>query len=241
MSKKSFSFLEPVIAGFVGLLIVSNIVSQKYFDTEFLGIIWSMDAGTLLLFPLLYIFGDILVEVWGYHTSRRVIWYGFGFNILAAFIFILAVRLPYSEYFTYQDSFSMVLGATPGLVIASMAGYWLGSFANSLVMAKMKEWMVKWDPEHKWLPLRTIASTVAGELLDTSAFVGIGVVVGIFPAELLFSLIFTQWILKTLIEALMTPVTVLTVKKLKAWEGSDVVGTESYSPFAFLKGDKRSA
>ena len=241
MSKKSFSFLEPVIAGFVGLLIVSNIVSQKYFDTEFLGIIWSMDTGTLLLFPLLYIFGDILVEVWGYHTARRVIWYGFGFNILAACIFILAVKLPHSEYFTYQDSFSLVLGATPGLVIASMAGYWLGSFANSLVMAKMKEWMVKWDPEHKWLPLRTIASTVAGEFLDTSAFVGIGVLVGIFPVELMVSLIFTQWILKTLIEAVMTPVTVLAVKKLKAWEGSDVVGTESYSPFAFLKGDKRSA
>ena len=241
MSKKTFSFLEPVIAGFVGLLIVSNIVSQKYFDTEFLGMIWSMDMGTLLLFPLLYIFGDILVEVWGYHTSRRVIWYGFGFNILAACIFIAAVKIPHSDYFTYQDSFAMVLGSTPGLVAASMAGYWLGSFANSLVMARMKEWMVKWDPEHKWLPLRTIASTIVGELLDTTAFVGIGVIVGVFPVELLLSLIVTQWLLKTVIEVVMTPLTVYIVKKLKAWEHQDVIGTESYSPFAFFKGNKESA
>ncbi len=241
MSKKTFSFLEPVIAGFVGLLIVSNIVSQKYFDTEFLGMIWSMDMGTLLLFPLLYIFGDILVEVWGYHTSRRVIWYGFGFNILAACIFIAAVKIPHSDYFTYQDSFAMVLGSTPGLVAASMAGYWLGSFANSLVMARMKEWMVKWDPEHKWLPLRTITSTIVGELLDTTAFVSIGVIVGVFPVELLLSLIVTQWLLKTVIEVVMTPVTVLIVKKLKSWEHQDVIGTESYSPFAFFKGNKESA
>ena len=241
MSKKTFSFLELVIAGFVGLLIVSNIVSQKFFEVEFLGTFWSMDTGTLLLFPLLYIFGDILVEVWGYHTARRVIWYGFGFNILAAVIFMLAVKLPHSEYFTYQDSFAMVLGATPGLVAASMAGYWTGSFANSLVMARMKEWMVKWDPDHKYLPLRTIASTIVGEFLDTAAFVSIGVVVGVFSVELLVSLVITQWILKTVIEIVMTPATVLIVRKLKKWEGSDVIGTETYNPFAILKAGKKSA
>ncbi len=241
MSRQRFSFLELVIAGFVGLLIVSNIVSQKFFEVEFLGIIWSMDAGTLLLFPLLYIFGDILVEVWGYHTARRVIWYGFGFNILASVIFMASVKLPHSEYFTYQDSFATVLGATPGLVAASMAGYWLGSFANSFIMARMKEWMISWDPDHKWLPLRTIASTVAGELLDTFAFVGLGVVFGIFPGELLLSLVITQWILKTGIEVVMTPLTVVIVGKLKNWEGRDEVGTETYNPFAFFKSGKETA
>ncbi|MBN2625319.1 MAG: queuosine precursor transporter [Spirochaetales bacterium] len=241
MSKTKFSFLELVIAGFVGLLIVSNIVSQKFFEVEFLGIFWSMDTGTLLLFPLLYIFGDILVEVWGYHTSRRVIWYGFGFNILAAVIFMFAVKLPHSEYFTYQDSFATVLGATPGLVSASMAGYWVGSFSNSFIMARMKEWMVKWDPEHKWLPLRTIASTFVGELLDTAVFVSVGVVFGIFPVELLVSLIFTQWLLKTAVEVVMTPLTVFIVRKLKKYENADVVGTETYNPFALLKSGRDSA
>lgn len=241
MSEKKFSFLEIAIAGFVGLLIVSNIVAQKFFEVSFLGINWSVDTGTLLLFPLLYIFGDILVEVWGYHTARRVIWYGFGFNILAAVIFILAVKMPHSEYFTYQDSFATVLGATPGLVISSMGGYWIGSFANSFIMARMKEWMVKWDPEHKWLPLRTIGSTIIGELLDTTGFVGIGVIFGIFPSELFISLTITQWILKTVVEVIMTPLTVVVVKKLKAYEETDVVGTETYNPFAFSKSIKKSA
>ncbi len=241
MSEKKFSFLEAAIAGFVGLLIVSNIVAQKFFETEFLGITWSLDTGTLLLFPMLYIFGDILVEVWGYHTARRVIWYGFGFNILAAAIFVTAVRMPHSQYFTHQEAFAAVLGATPGLVFSSMAGYLVGSFANSFIMARMKEWMIQWDPEHRWLPLRTIASTIAGEFLDTSVFVGAGVLFGIFPVELLVSLVLTQWILKTVIEVLMTPLTVLVVKKLKYYEDTDIVGTETYNPFAFFKAQKRSA
>ena len=241
MSNKKFSFLEIAIAGFVGLLIVSNIVAQKFFEVQFLGIFWSVDTGTLLLFPMLYIFGDILVEVWGYHTARRVIWYGFGLNILAASIFMLAVAMPHSEYFTYQDAFATVLGATPGLVAASMAGYWIGSFANSFVMARMKEWMVKWDPDHKWLPLRTIGSTIVGELLDTAGFVGVACLFGIFPTELFISLTITQWILKTVIEIIMTPATVFIVRKLKKHEGSDVIGTESYNPFAFFKSGKKSA
>jgi len=241
MSDRKFSFLEVAIAGFVGLLIVSNIVAQKFFETEFLGLNWSVDTGTLLLFPLLYIFGDILVEVWGYHTARRVIWYGFGFNILAAGIFMLAVKMPHSQYFTHQDAFATVLGATPGLVMSSMAGYLIGSFANSYVMARMKEWMIQWDPTHKWLPLRTIASTVIGEFLDTAVFVGTGVFFGIFPAELFVSLTITQWLLKTAMETVMTPVTVIVVKKLKAYENTDVTGTETYNPFAFLKSSKKAA
>lgn len=239
--KKKFSFLEIAIAGFVGLLIVSNIVAQKFFEVEFLNIFWSVDTGTLLLFPMLYIFGDILVEVWGYHTARRVIWYGFGLNIIAAAIFMLAVAMPHSEYFTNQDAFATILGATPALVLASMVGYWIGSFANSFIMARMKEWMVKWDPDHKWLPLRTIGSTIMGELLDTAGFVGVAVLFGIFPTELFISLTITQWILKTVIEIIMTPATVFIVRKLKKYEGEDALGTESYNPFAFFKSGKKSA
>ena len=122
-----------------------------------------------------------------------------------------------------------------------MAGYWVGSFSNSFIMARMKEWMVKWDPEHKWLPLRTIASTFVGELLDTAVFVSVGVVFGIFPVELLVSLIFTQWLLKTAVEVVMTPLTVFIVRKLKKYENADVVGTETYNPFALLKSGRDSA
>ncbi len=236
MSEKKFTFLELTIAGFVALLLVSNIVSQKFFEIELSNITLSSDVGTLLLFPLLYIFGDVLVEVWGYHTARRVIWYGFGFNILAVGIFMLAVKMPHSEYFTEQKAFATILGATPGLVTASMAGYLTGSFTNSYIMARMKEWMINWDPGHRWLPLRTIASTVAGEFIDTAIFVAIGTMVGIFPESLLVSLIITQWLVKTAMEMLMTPLTVYIIKLLKKYENSDKVGSETYNPFAFMKG-----
>ncbi len=241
MSEKKFSFLEIAVAGFVGLLVVSNIVSQKFMDTEFMGLTWSVDTGTLLLFPLLYIFGDILVEVWGYHTARRVIWYGFTFNIIAACIFTASVKMPHSEYFIHQEAFAVILGATPGLVISSMGGYLIGSFANSFIMARMKEWMIQWDPNHRFLPVRTITSTIAGEFLDTAVFVGAGVFFGIFPAELYISLTLTQWAVKTAMEVVMTPVTVMAVKKLKEFEVSDVVGTETYNPFAFFKALKKTA
>ncbi len=235
---KSFSLLEPLIALFTGILIVSNIIAQKYFDFSFFGLQLSLDVGTLLLFPLAYIFGDVLVEVWGYAVSRRVIWYGFGVNALAAILFGLAVALPHSASFTYQDAFAQVLGATPFLVMASLAGYWAGSFANAFVMAKMKEWMVKWDPDHKWLPLRTIASTIVGEGIDTALFVGVATIFGVFPSEIYFGLFITQWILKTCIEAAFTPLTIVVVKWCKTHEAKDVVGSATYNPFAINKGEK---
>ena len=233
--KKSFSLFEILIPFFVGILIVSNIIAQKFFDTSVLGIPISLDVGTLLLFPLLYIIGDVVPEVYGYAKSRRLIWYGFATNIAAVIIFTLAVKMPHSEYFTNQDAFATILGATPWLTLASMAGYWCGSFTNSAIMVSMKQWMIAWDPNHRFLPLRTIASTIVGEFVDTALFVSIGTIFGIFPATLLVSLILTQWVIKTLVETLMTPVTVLIIKKFKQWEEIDIIGTESYNPFALTK------
>lgn len=233
--KKSFSLFEVLVPFFVGILIVSNIIAQKFFDTSVFGLPISLDVGTLLLFPLLYIIGDVVPEVYGYAKSRRLIWYGFVMNILAVILFTLAIHLPHSEYFKNQDAFATILGATPWLTLASMAGYWCGSFTNSAIMVAMKNWMVKWDPNHKFLPLRTIASTIVGEFVDTALFVTVGTIFGIFPVELLVSLILTQWIIKTLVETIMTPVTVIVIKKFKEWEGLDVVGTESYNPFAVSK------
>ncbi len=99
----------------------------------------------------------------------------------------------------------------------------------------MKVWMVKWDPTHRWLPLRTIASTVVGQAVDTSLFVGVAVLFGVFPVADLVSLVISQWILKSLVEIVLTPVTVLVIRAIKRFEGMDIVGTQTWNPFAFGK------
>ncbi len=221
---------------FAVILCVSNVVAQKFLDVTFLGVTWSVDVGTLLLFPALYVLNDVIIEVYGYATTRRVIWTAFVLQILAAALFSLAVAMPASPYFDGQEAFARVLGAVPALVVASLVGYWAGSFSNSFVMSRMKEWMVKWDPEHKWLPLRTIGSTIVGEFVDTALFVTIGMFAGLFPKEVFIMLIISQWILKTFVEIILTPATVWVIKKVKKAEGMDVVGTETYNPFALKKG-----
>ncbi len=230
---RSFSLLEPVIAAFVGLILVSNIVSQKFLTLQIGSLPISMDMGTLLLFPLTYIFGDVLTEVFGFAASRRVIWYGFGMNALGALIFSAAVAMPHAPDFATQREFATVLGSVPGLVLASLVGFWFGSFTNDFIISRMKSWMVTWDPGHRWLPLRTIASTLAGELVDTGLFVGVACLAGIFPKSLVPSLILSQWAIKVGIETLLTPLTVLACRLMKAQEAKDVVGVDSYNPFAF--------
>ena len=230
-----FRLLEPVIAAFVGLLLISNVIAQKFLDLNLGGLKLTTDVGTILLFPITYIFSDILTEVYGYAVSRRIVWYGFGMNLLAAVVFSLAVALPHSPEFTTQAQFAAVLGQFPGLVLASLAGYWFGSFTNDSVLAGMKVWMVRWDPNHKWLPLRTIASTIAGELVDTALFVGVATLFKVFPADLYFVLVLSQWAVKTVVETVLTPVTVVVVRAMKRFERTDVVGTDSWSPFALRK------
>ena len=230
---RTFSLLEPVIAAFVGLIIVSNIVSQKFLSFSLFGLPVATDMGTLLLFPVTYLFGDVLTEVFGFAVSRRVVWYGFAMNALAAIIFSVAVAMPYSPDFTTQKEFAVVLGSVPALVLASLAGFWFGSFTNDFIMARMKVWMVTWDPTHRWLALRTIASTVAGELVDTCLFVGVGVLGHVFPRELLVPLVVSQWAIKVGVEVALTPATVVLCRVMKAHEAKDIVGVDTYNPFAF--------
>ncbi|HTH14551.1 MAG TPA: queuosine precursor transporter [Spirochaetia bacterium] len=235
LPKSRFSLLEPIIAAAVAIVLVSNIIAQKTLGFSVFGLPAETDVGTLLLFPVAYIISDILTEVYGYGTSRRVVWYTFAANIAAALLYTAAVALPHSPDFTNQDAFALVLGQTPGLVAASVCGAWFGSFANDTTLAAMKVWMVKWDPHHRWLPLRTIASTVVGQAVDTSLFVGVATLFGVFPADSFVSLFVTQWILKSLIEIVLTPVTILVIRFLKKREHTDVVGTDTYNPFAFGK------
>jgi len=235
VNDRRFSLLEPIVAASVCLVLVSNIISQKFFGFTLFGLPLTTDVGTLLLFPFAYILSDVLTEVYGYGASRRVVWYSFAANLVAAGLFLAAVALPHSPEFTTQEAFATVLGQVPGLVLASLAGAWFGSFANDSVLSVMKVWMVKWDPGHRWLPLRTIGSTVVGELVDTSLFVGVATLFGVFPADALVSLIVSQWLIKTLVETLFTPLTVRAIRAIKRYEGLDVVGTETYNPFAFTK------
>lgn len=232
---RRFSLLEPVIAAFVGLILVSNIIAQKFFDIQLFGFTFSSDVGTILLFPLTYIFGDILTEVFGYAVSRRVVWYGFVMNAIAALVFTAAVAMPHSDAFTNNAAFGAVLGQMPAMVLASLAGYWFGSFTNDTILAAMKVWMVRWDPTHRFLALRTIGSTVVGELVDTCLFVGVATLFGVFPAEMFLNLVLTQWLVKTLVEVLLTPVTIVVIRLMKRQESCDIVGTETWNPFAFSK------
>ena len=235
LTKKKPSLLEPFMMLFVGILIVANVVAQKFWDTSVFGIPMSVDVGTLLLFPMLYIFSDIFSEVYGYAVSRRVVWYGFVVQVLAAILFSFAIAMPHSEYFTNQDAFATILGSVPFLVAASMAGYLGGSFTNDAIMVKMKEWMIKWDPKHKFIFIRTITSTFFGELVDTAIFVAIATLLGVFPPARLLSIVITQWLLKVAIEAIMTPVTILVIKAVKKYEGMDMLGTATLNPLAVTK------
>lgn len=235
MLDRRVRLLEPLVAASVCLVLVSNIISQKFFEIPLFGLTLSTDVGTLLLFPFTYILADILAEVYGFGTSRRVVWYAFGANVLAALLFTAAVALPHSPDFAAQEAFATVLGQVPGVVVASLAGAWFGSFSNDAVLTAMKVWMVQWDPTHRWLALRTVVSTVVGEAVDTVLFVGVAVAFGVFPADAFVSLVITQWLIKTLVEVLFTPLTLVVIRAIKAYEGLDVVGTDTYNPFAFTK------
>jgi uncharacterized integral membrane protein (TIGR00697 family) len=119
----------------------------------------------------------------------------------------------------------------PRVVAASLAAYWVGSFVNAFVMARMKEWMIKWDPNHKHLYLRTIGSTIAGEGIDSLIFI-FGAFLFVMPLQAVFTMMLIQWGVKVLIETIMTPVTYVVVAKVKKIEGIDKVGAESYTPFS---------
>jgi uncharacterized integral membrane protein (TIGR00697 family) len=219
-----FKYLDLVMAFFVAVLIVSNIASSaKIVDLGFslFGIPMSFDGGTLL-FPLSYVFGDILTEVYGFKASRRVIWTGFAALALSALVFFVLRLLPPEaswESSTGSAAYDAVLGgmSSGGIVLASLLGYWVGEFSNSVVLSRVKVLM-----KGRLLWVRTIGSTLVGEFLDSLVFVLAATLAGVFARELFLSLVLTNYLLKCLIEALMTPVTYGAVYALKRGEGVDV-------------------
>lgn len=215
------SYLPLITALFAVVLVVSNVASTKL--TGFWGL--TFDAGTLL-FPLSYIFGDILTEVYGYATSRRVIWIGFAATFLAALVFIVVGFLPPAAVWPHQEAYGAILGLTPRIVLASLLAYLVGEFANSYIMARMKVWA-----EGKWLWMRTIGSTLVGEFLDSTIFVLVAFA-GIFAPTTIFALIVSNYLFKTLVEVVFTPVTYALVRFLKREEGLDVYDRDTnFNPF----------
>lgn len=229
-----YRYYDLVMATFVTVLLLSNLMSSaKIIDLGIsLGPLQlAFDAGTLV-FPISYIFGDILTEVYGYKRSRRVIWVGFGATALMGFFVWLAGVLPGElEWQSYagQSAYDAILGGISGLVVASLTAYWMGEFCNSYVLAKMKI-----ATQGRWLWMRTIGSTLAGQGVDTITFFVIATALGVFPAELLITLIVTNYILKVGIEVLLTPFTLQFVKFLKRAEKEDYYDYDTrFNPFRF--------
>ncbi len=211
------------MAAFVTILIVSNIASSaKIVDwgISIAGIPLAFDAGTIL-FPISYIFGDILTEVYGFRRSRRVIWTGFACLALTSLVLWLVRIMPGEatwEAMTGQTAYNNVLGgiSTGGIVLASLVAYLVGEFANSVVLAKLKV-----ATKGRFLWLRTIGSTLIGEALDSVIFITIATIAGVFLWEIYVTLVLTNYIFKTFIEMVMTPLTYWVVAKLKHAENED--------------------
>lgn len=210
-----------VAALFVTALITANIIAVKLVD------LWGLvvPAG-IIIFPLSYIFGDVLTEVYGYGAARRVIWLGFFCNLVAVVAIVVGQALPPAAFWAQnQTAYEAILGYSPRLLAASFLAYLLGEFANSFVLAKLKL-----ATGGRWLWSRTISSTLVGQGLDSLVFITLAFA-GQLPGPVLGLAVVTQWLLKSAYEAVATPLTYAIVTYLKRVEGLDVYDRDtSFSP-----------
>ena len=229
-SQTQFRYYDLVMAAFVTILLLSNLIGASkpsYVTLPFISE-WSFGAG-VLFFPVSYIIGDVLTEVYGYARARRVIWTGFAALLFMAFMAWVVVQLPPAAGWPGQAAYEFVFGNSWRIVLASMIAFWAGEFANSYVLAKMKIWT---RGRHLWM--RTIGSTVVGQGLDSLIFYPLAFwgLAG-WPVELLWQVVLSQWAIKTAWEALLTPVTYGVVGSLKKAEGVEVFDTDTdFSPFS---------
>lgn len=210
ITMKSYKFLTLITVFFITVLLISNIVSTKIVDLW-----WFVFDAWTLLFPLSYIFADVLTEVYGYKETRKVIWMWFWSMILLSSIIILVWYLPPASDRPFQADYQNVLGLTSRIVLASLIAYFVWEFTNSYILAKIKVKM-KW----KYLWIRTIWSTIVWELFDTMIFVLIAFY-WVFDNGLLITIIISNYIFKVWVEVLFTPITYLIVNKLKKAEKVD--------------------
>ncbi len=221
-SRYSLWFLL-VASIFITSLITSNIIAVKLIDV--LGLI--LPAG-IIIFPISYIFGDVLTEVYGYRQARQVIWLGFFCNLVAVIAIWLGQILPAASFWDGQAAYERILGYTPRLLLASFLAYMVGEFTNSFVLAKMKI-----ATKGRWLWTRTIGSTLVGQGLDSLVFMTLAFV-GTIPLKVLAGAIVVQWLSKSAYEAIVTPLTYGVVNFLKKKEELDVFDDATrFNPFLF--------
>ena len=219
------SWFVITVALFVTCLITANITAVKLVN-----LFGRPLPAAILIFPLSYIIGDVLTEVYGYRQARRVIWLGFFCNFITVVAIWLGQLLPAASFWDGQEAYERILGYAPRLLLASFLAYLMGEFANSFVLAKMKI-----ATSGRWLWLRTIASTLVGQGLDSLVFITLAFV-GTVPLTVLLLTIVSQWLAKSIYEAAATPLTYAVVNFLKRKEGLDVYDHDTtFNPLLILK------
>lgn len=227
---RNYRYYEFVMAAFVTVLVCSNLIGPAkiaQLDLPLLGVV-SFGAG-VLFFPISYVFGDVLTEVYGYARARRVIWAGFAGLGFASLMTTIVVALPPAPFWSHQGAYEIAFGNTPRIVAASMLAYFCGEFVNSYVLARMKL-----ATQGRWLWTRTIGSTIAGEAVDSALFYPLAFYgAGIIPDDKLPLVMAAQFLTKVGVEVMFTPVTYRIVNFLKKAEMEDYYDRDTnFSPFA---------
>lgn len=218
---KSYKYYSVITGLFTAALLISNTLDTKLFAVG----PFALPAG-IILFPLTYLFGDILTEVYGYTASRKVIWTGFGSLALMVISYDIARAIPAAPFWEYQHAFDLILGRVPRIVMASITAYFLGEFTNSFVLAKLKV-----RSGGKGMAFRFIASTFFGQAVDTMVFVLVAFL-GTMDARSLLLVFLSGWGFKVLWEVVMLPVSIPIVKRLKKAENEDYFDdTTDFNPF----------
>lgn len=227
--QKSYKYYDLILGAYVCVLLCANLIGPAKVSTVDLPLVGSVTfVAGVLFFPISYLFGDILTEVYGYARDRRVVWAGFGALIFAAVMATVVVQLPPADFWKgKQAAVEEIFGNTPRIVAASILAFWCGSFVNSYVLARMKVWT-----QGRWLWTRTIGSTLCGELVDSSLFYTIAFV-GLWPGDQLLKVTVAQYVLKSSWEIVVTPITYRVVAALKRAEQEDYYdrGTD-FTPFS---------
>jgi hypothetical protein len=214
-----------IAAVFTTCLITANIIAVKLVR------VWGLILpASIVIFPLSYVFGDVLTEVYGYRRARQVIWLGFFCNLVAVMAVLAGQAMPPASFWDGQAAYERILGYTPRLLVASFAAYLVGEFTNAFILAKMKI-----ATGGRWLWTRTIGSTIAGQAFDSAVFITIAFY-GVVPLPALGSTIVTQWLFKSAYEAAVTPFTYWMVGFLKRREGVDVYDrTTRFNPLLLME------
>jgi uncharacterized integral membrane protein (TIGR00697 family) len=228
LSSKVFRYYDLVMAAFVTILLCSNLIGAGKVCTVSLPLWGDLTFGAgVLFFPISYIFGDILTEVYGYARSRKVVWAGFAAMTFASFMSWFILKLPPAQGWNEQAAFTTVFGSTWRIVVASLVAYFVGEFLNSFTLAKMKIWT---QGRHLWS--RIIGSTVVGELVDSVIFYPLAFL-GIWPTDLVIQVTLSNYVIKVVWEVIMTPITYRVVAFLKRTESEDYYDYDTnFTPFS---------